>query len=127
MADNGFDFNDGFENISSFGALDTSTTGSNTSELNFAIIVIAIVVSWILVALWTRTVENFFFVYWGFDGESFWQSLLVAAAVSVIFLAFIYFYNKVKKNSTIEEDVFGTPIGSNSQENPVQFNNESFL
>lgn len=120
MADD-FDFGDGFENISSFGAIDTSNNGSNnTSEFNFIVIVIAIVISWILVAFWTRTFENLFFVHWGFDGESFWQTLLVALALSVIFFAFIFFYNRVQGSDELEEDVFGTPIGA-GDENPVPF------
>lgn len=115
-----FDFGDGFENISSFGALDTTTTGSESSELNFITIVLAIIISWILVALWTRTTENLFFVHLGFDGESFWQSLLVTIAVTVIFFVFIFFYNRISNRNQAEVDVFGTPLGT-GEENPIQF------
>lgn len=61
-----------------------------SEQINFVTIVLAIIISWIIVAFWTRTLENLFYIKIGFDGESFWQSLLVATLITVFFIGLIF-------------------------------------
>lgn len=62
----------------------------STSESAFISLLFAIIISWILVALWTRTVENFVFGTLGLDGDSTVHSLIVAVALSIIFFMLIW-------------------------------------
>lgn len=100
---------------------------SNSERLSFVAIVIAIVISWILVAFWTRALENLFYVNIGFDGESFWQTLLVAVMLSIFFFALVWFlqsFDAVKgsesKFETRLTDYGGLLI-------PEDFNSEDFI
>ena len=56
----------------------------------FVIIAIAITIVWILIALWTRTIENFAFGTLGLSGSSTWHSFIVAIVVSLLFLLFVW-------------------------------------
>nr|QBK90323.1 MAG: hypothetical protein LCPAC103_00040 [Pithovirus LCPAC103] len=62
----------------------------STSESAFISLLFAIIISWILVALWTRTVENFTFGTLGLDGDSTVHSLIVAVAASIIFFMLVW-------------------------------------
>ena len=61
-----------------------------SSEVTFITVVLAIVVAWILVALWTRAIENFSFGTLKLDGDSAWHALIVAITVTVVFLVTIW-------------------------------------
>lgn len=66
----------------------------------FTFLVFAIIISWIVVALFTRAIENLFYNKLKFNGESFWQSLFVAIIVGGFFLALIWTidsYNIIKE------------------------------
>ena len=67
----------------------------NTSEVNFITLLIFVIVAWILIALWARTVENLFFETWNLDGESFWQAFIVALSVTIVFLATVWFIDQL--------------------------------
>ena len=60
------------------------------SEVTFITVVLAIVVAWILVALWTRVIENFTFGTLHLNGDSSWHAFIVAFAVTVIFLVTVW-------------------------------------
>jgi len=62
----------------------------SVSESAFISLLFAIIISWILVALWTRTVENFAFGTLGLNGDSTVDSLIVASAISVIFFFLVW-------------------------------------
>lgn len=100
---------------------------SNTERLSFVAIVIAIVISWILVAFWTRVLENLFYVNIGFDGESFWQTLLVAVMLSVFFFALVWFlqsFDAIKES----ESKFETRIADyGGLLIPQDFNSEDLI
>lgn len=77
--------------------MDTNQSSGPTQrsdQINFITIVLAIIISWIIVAFWTRTLENLFYIKIGFDGESFWQSLLVAILITVFFIGLIAMLQK---------------------------------
>ena len=86
------------------------------SEISFVTIVIAIVISWILVALWTRSLENLFYIKLGFNGDSFWQTTLVALIVTILFFVLIWFVDSYElvssRSSGTDEEIesFGSPI-----------------
>lgn len=71
-----------------------NTTGGITSHGVFTVVLLAIVVGWILVSLWTRVIENTMFGNFGFNENSAWDSMLVAFAVTSIFIAFIWMVDK---------------------------------
>ena len=61
-----------------------------TSEVTFITVVLAIVVAWILVALWTRVIENITFGTLHLNGDSSWHAFIVAFTVTVIFLVTVW-------------------------------------
>ncbi len=65
-------------------------TKRSTSESAFISLLFAIIISWILVALWTRTVENFVFGTLGLNGDSTVHSLIIAVSMSIIFFMLIW-------------------------------------
>lgn len=62
----------------------------SVSESAFISLLFAIIVSWILVALWTRTVENFAFGTLGLNGDSTVDSFIVAVSISLIFFMLVW-------------------------------------
>jgi len=69
---------------------ETPAAKGSVSESAFISLLFAIIISWILVALWTRTVENFAFGTLGLNGDSTVDSLIVASAISVIFFFLVW-------------------------------------
>ena len=67
-----------------------TTERRSTSESAFISLLFAIIVSWILVALWTRTIENFVFGTLELNGDSTVHSLIVSVALSIIFFMLIW-------------------------------------
>lgn len=77
-----------------------------TSEkANFVTIIILIVISWIIVAFWTRSLENLFFIHGKFNGESFWQTFMIAIFITVIFIALIWTIESYTKIKVPENDI----------------------
>lgn len=66
------------------------TATRSVSESAFISLLFAIIISWILVALWTRTVENFAFGTLGLNGDATVDSFIVAVALSIIFFMLIW-------------------------------------
>lgn len=88
----------------------SNKNGQNSNEFIFIAIVIAIIVAWVLIALFTRLIENFSFGTLGFNGDSTWHSFLIAFAAIVILLAIIW----------VEDQYEIIPRGnSSSNEGPV--------
>ncbi len=91
----------------------------HTSEkINFVTIIILIVISWIIVAFWTRALENLFFIYGKFNGESFWQTLMIAIFITILFISLVwtiesYTTINVPKNETSERIIrFGSLLST---------------
>ncbi len=55
----------------------------------FIILIIAIVFGWIIVSLITRVIENIYFETFGFSEFSTFHSIIMAASIFIIFVAFI--------------------------------------
>lgn len=56
-----------------------------SSQTDFLIILFAIIIGWILVALWTRVIENFSYGTLGLNERSTWQTILVAITITLLF------------------------------------------
>jgi hypothetical protein len=99
-----------------FPFVNTSPAGNNTnnqpndSEFIFIAIVIAIVIAWVLIALFTRLIENFSFGTLGFNGDSTWHSFLIAFGAIIILLAIIW----------VEDQYQIIPRGNSSTNNLVE-------
>lgn len=66
-------------------------SGSTASSQSiFVTILLAIIVGWILVSLWTRVIENVSFGTLKFNENSAWHSFLIAAGVTAIFVVFVW-------------------------------------
>lgn len=60
----------------------------------FAIIFLAIIIGWIIVALWTRVLDNVTYSLMDLDKNSTWDTFLIAISVSFFFLAFVWVIDK---------------------------------
>lgn len=76
-------------------------------ESEFATVLFAIIIGWILVSLWTRFIENAAFGTLGFNENSAWHSFLVALSVTIIFLALIWVLDKYRVVSEGDSDIIG--------------------
>ena len=56
----------------------------------FLIIFLAIVIGWIIIALWTRVLDNFSYGYLGLNENSTWDALLIALMVTIFFIVLIW-------------------------------------
>ena len=90
-----------------------STEQDAPSEITFITVVLAIVIAWILVALWTRVIENLAFGTLGLNGDSFWHAFIVAIVFSVIFIIFVWMidrYRLVPGTLSAEVEGFDSPV-----------------
>lgn len=104
-----------------------TTSGSQTnSEVTFITVVLAIVVAWILVALWTRVVENFTFGTLHLNGNSSWHALIVAFTITVIFLATVWMIDRYGIiPSGLETDIEGIESPATRGRNAIRNNNSA--
>ncbi len=102
-----------------------ATNGSQTiNEVTFITVVLAIVVAWILVALWTRVIENFTFGTLHLNGDSSWHALIVALTVTVIFLVTVWMIDRYGIIPTgLEAEIEGIDSPTTQGRNTVINNN----
>lgn len=82
------------------------------SELNFLEVLIAIVISWIIIDLWLRVIENFAYRTIGLSEKSTIHTLVVALVVTIIFITFVFSVpgsvtDLIIGETYTEEDVYG--------------------
>ena len=82
---------------------------TETSQAIFTIVFISIVIGWIIVALWTRALDNFVYGYLGLDQNSTWDALLIAIAATIFFLFLIFTLDEFEY--VAGEDAKATGIG----------------
>ncbi len=70
--------------------LTTNNGRSTFSQQIFTLIFLAIVIGWILVSLWSRTLDNFTYGLLGLNPDSTWDAIIIALAVTIIFIALIW-------------------------------------
>lgn len=109
----------------------TTNNGQVTfSQQIFTIIFLAIVIGWILVALWSRTLDNFSYGYLGLNPDSTWDAVIIALAITIIFIALIWVVDQydlvpggIGQDIESSEEIAGvgstplTTIGNNNQLN----------
>jgi hypothetical protein len=89
----------------------------------FIIILIAVIISWILVQLWTTAIETFFYSYLGFSKNSALVTFLVALLFTLIFI--LYAVSSGEASETIKENLTGVTLSSPSVTQPIV--SEKFL
>lgn len=60
-----------------------------TNEISntfFLIMLVAVLISWILVQLWTTAIETFFYNYMNLSRQSAWVAFLIAAFFTIMFI-----------------------------------------
>ena len=93
--------------------LSTNNRRESLSQSIFAIIFLSIIIGWIVVALWTRVIDNFSFEVLGLDDSSAWDTLLIALFVSVAFITFIWVIDRYGiVPGGVERDVEDQPFPS---------------
>lgn len=65
------------------------------NELTYSEIVFTIIVSWILIALWQRAIDNFTFNYLKLSSKSTFHTTLIAITFTLIFLIYIFSFKTI--------------------------------
>jgi hypothetical protein len=55
----------------------------------FVVFLIAVIMSWILVDVWTKVIDNLAYVTFKLNANSTWHSFIVASICTLVFLAYI--------------------------------------
>jgi len=71
------------------------------SILDFLIIVI---IGWILIALWQRSIDTFFYNAIGLNINSTSHTFMIALFVSLFFINFFYFFNSIASQIGVSSD-----------------------
>lgn len=74
-------------------AFTTTQQPAQLSQEAFVTLLLAIILGWILVAVWTRVVENLAYGTLRLNEDSSWHAFVVALAMTAIFLVFVYLIN----------------------------------
>lgn len=70
--------------------LSTNNRRETLSQSIFTVIFLSIIIGWIVVALWTRVIDNFSFEVLGLSDSSSWDTFLIALFVSIAFITLIW-------------------------------------
>lgn len=98
--------------------MSSSTTNNTTvnignrflSELTLVETLVVIIIGWILVALWQRFIDNFTFNTLGLNEDSSYHTFIIAIAMSVIFIVFLYSFQGLEANIVESDDASVSPI-----------------
>lgn len=75
-------------------------------DLNFVEMLFVIILGWILVALWQRTIDNFTFNSLGLNKDSTYHTFIIAIVATTIFLLFVFSFDNIFGN-LVESDIAG--------------------
>lgn len=67
----------------------SAASTSNVSTTYFVTFLIAVIISWILVDLWTKVIDNLAYVTFNMKSNSTLHSFIVAGVCTLIFLSYI--------------------------------------
>lgn len=67
----------------------SNVSTSNVSTTYFVTFLIAVIISWILVDLWTKVIDNLAYVTFNMKSSSTLHSFIVAGVCTLIFLSYI--------------------------------------
>lgn len=80
--------------------------GKTIDQISYFEFLIAIVLGWILVALWQRAIDNFTFRTLGLSPESTFHTFLIAALFTAIFLLYVFTFS-TGSGDLVETDSLG--------------------
>ena len=99
--------------LQSVWTLTTSQSRQTTHQTIFTVIFLAIVIGWIIIALWTRVLDNFTYGVLKLEDSSTWDTLLIALVITIIFISLIWVVDEYEiTTSPLEEEI-------ESEESPV--------
>lgn len=90
----------------------TPLATTSISNLGFLEVLMAIIIGWMLVTLWQRVLDNFTFQTLGLKQNSTYHTLIVAIAATIIFIAFVFFFQSVTVNVEGQFDSSLAPVGA---------------
>lgn len=64
-------------------------------DVSFLEVLFVIVIGWMLVALWQRSLDNFTFRTLGMSRDSTMQTTLIALVITIVFVGFIFLFDSV--------------------------------
>lgn len=64
-------------------------------DLTFVEMIFAIVLSWVIVTLWQRCLDNFTFNTLGLNRASSYQTGVIALSMTILFIAFIFIFENL--------------------------------
>lgn len=79
------------------------------TDLTFIDVLLVIIVGWVLVALWSRVVDNITFNYLKLNKDSVYHTLLIAIVTTAIFLVFVFSFDNAMGN-IVEQEISGGGI-----------------
>lgn len=65
------------------------------SDVSFLEVLFVILIGWMLVALWQRSLDNFTFHTLGLSRDSTLQTTVIAVVMTVAFVAFVFLFDSV--------------------------------
>lgn len=101
--------------VQAFWTLGSGSKGNTLNQEVFVVIFMSIVIGWIIIALWTRVLDNFTYSRLNMDKTSTWDTILIAVGMTIFFVAFVWVidrYNIVEGTlaetfTTADDPVFG--------------------
>lgn len=79
--------------------------GKKVKDLTIGEVLTAIVIGWILVAIWQRVLDNLAYNYLGMDKSSTYDTVIVALTITISFVIYITMFNLISlsgRNTGIE-------------------------
>ena len=94
--------------VQSFWTLGTGAQGQLVPQEVFVVIFMAIIIGWIVVALWTRVIDNFTYNRLKMNKSSTWDSLLIAVGITIFFVGLVWLVDRYKLvEGTLAAEVTG--------------------
>jgi len=79
-----------------------SSSNTNTptflQDISYLDFLFTIVLGWILVVLWQRTLDNFTFQTLALNDKSVYHTFVIALVATIIFLTFVFTFNDMLNN-----------------------------
>ncbi len=79
--------------------------GKKVKDLTIGEVLMAVVIGWILVAIWQRVLDNLAYNYLGMDKSSTYDTVIVALTITITFVIYITMFNLISlsgRNTGIE-------------------------
>ena len=81
--------------MNDFNVSNVKASDKHLKDLTYTELILTIIIAWILIALFTRALDNFTFSVLHLKPESFFHTIVIALVVFIIFLIYIYNFKSV--------------------------------